>query len=71
MLVTSHRPLRLPVLWRTTVDLPRAWSIVEYLQRDCEPLIRPDDVAAALPRHDGDIREVLFSFYDLYNQRQR
>ena len=71
LVVTSHRPMGLPDLFHTSVDVPLAWRVVEQLQRDCPPLVTFDDVVLRLPRHRGNLREALFELYDLYEQRRR
>ena len=77
LLITSHRPMGLPTLHRTspTVELVRA--VVEKLLADerCEDasLARPNttEIQTAFARHGGDVRETLFELYDLYEQRRR
>ena len=71
LLVTTHRPIGLPDLFHTAIDVPLAWRVVEQLQRDCPPLVTFSDVAQRLPRHGGNLREALFELYDLYELRRR
>jgi hypothetical protein len=63
LLVTSHRPTGLPVLWRceTTPDLLRA--IIARLP-DHGSLVDDTDIAEAFDRHGGNLRESLFDLYD-------
>jgi len=43
--------------------------VVDYLQRDTDALIRPGDVAAALSRSQGDLREALMRLFDVHERR--
>ncbi len=71
LLVTSHRGCGLPPLFQTQATLPQAQAIVEQLQAGFAARIAPDDVRAALQRHGGNLREMLFDLYDLYESRRR
>lgn len=71
LLVTSHRrTFALPVLYRTQGDLAIAWKIVEYLAADyaMNP-ISYQDVSQSFQDHRGNMRELFFSLYDLYETR--
>lgn len=70
LLASAHRPVGLPELYRTQVDLDLAQRLVEHLQAGHEPLVGPDDVAAAHARHGENLRELLFALYDLYESRR-
>ena len=70
LLVTCHRPMGLPDLFRTHVSLDCAQSIVQGLVTPDCMWITPADVSQALARHQGNARETLFALYDLYEQRQ-
>jgi hypothetical protein len=63
LLVTSHRPTGLPVLWRceTTPALLRA--IIARLP-DHGSLVDDTDIAESFDRHGGNLRESLFDLYD-------
>ncbi len=71
LLVTAHRSVGLPLLLRLRPDLQLAEQIVQWLLRDGPSLIRPDEIAAAYQAHQGDLREMLFRLYDLWEQRAR
>ena len=71
LLVTSHGPVGLPVLFRTGVDLALAQHIVAELQKGFDVHIDANDVARLFPRYGGNLRELLFGLYDLYEGRQR
>jgi len=70
LLVSAHRPVGLPELYRTRADLDLAQRLVEHLQAGHEPLIADTDVAAAHARHGENLRELLFALYDLYESRR-
>ena len=69
LVVTTHRPLRLPLLYRTRPTADVAVHIAAKLQRD-RPLIAEAEVRQAFAVHGGDLREMLFALYDIYAQRQ-
>jgi hypothetical protein len=69
-LVTTHVPFGFPLLYRTEVSLSLARRIVDgLLPADCT-LISQRDIARCFAQHAGDLREVLFSLYDLYERRR-
>jgi hypothetical protein len=69
LLVTSHEPVGLPELCRTAPTLALAQQIVGQLMRDWESAWGLDELADCFSRHGGDLREMLFDLYDLYQQR--
>ncbi len=69
LLVATHRSAGLPALWTTRVTPAVASRLVRGL--DAASLIRRSDVDAALRRHNGNLREVFFELYDLYERRSR
>jgi hypothetical protein len=66
LLLTTHEPQGYPVLFTTHVDADLAWSVVSRLLPEPPPCISRASVAALLETHAGNMREVLFSLYDLY-----
>jgi len=70
LLLTAHSPVGLPDLWHTSVTPELARRIVEQLQRGQPARITAEDVAARFARHGGDLREMLFDLYDLYEERR-
>lgn len=64
LIVTSHRDLGLPLLMRTAADTDLVWDLVETLT-DHRPPCRRHAVESLLAAHQGNVREVLFSLYDL------
>lgn len=71
LIVTSHRSVGLPDLihLRPIVDL--AQRIVQWLLRGSSLTITPEETAAAYHAHHGNLREMLFALYDLWEQRFR
>ena len=71
LLITAHEPMGLPSLYSTQPTLPLARQIVAQLLGDTttNPLT-DDDIAAAFATHGANLREMLFSLYDVYQQRQ-
>ena len=70
LLVTAHRCCRLPDLWSTAVTLELAQTLTcRLLNSGDSPVIRADDVAAALQTCRGDLRETWFRLYDVYETR--
>ena len=76
LLITSHRPMGLPELHRTSPTEELARQIVDKLLADerCEDAffagLGGEEIKNAFARHGGDIREMLFELYDLYEQRR-
>ena len=70
LLVTSHRSIGLPELYHTHVTLSCAQKIVERLQLPETSIITGTDVESAFTKHGGNMRETLFSLYDLYELRR-
>jgi len=68
LVVTSHRPTRLPLVVRTASSARLLARIVAQLP-DHGGIIRPDDLADALVRQDGNVREALLDLYDRFERR--
>lgn len=70
LLVTSHRPAGLPVLWKceTTPALLRA--IVDRVP-DHGGAVNETDIDAAFQRHGGNVREAVYDLYDMIERRGR
>ncbi|MCS7305467.1 MAG: hypothetical protein NZ602_10230 [Thermoguttaceae bacterium] len=71
LVVTAHRSLGFPTLMRLRPDVQLAQKIVHWLLRDSPSLISPEQVAAAFQAQHGDLREMLFALYDLWEQLTR
>ena len=70
LLVTTHEATRLAELFRTKTDLELAKRVVGYLLRNVDGLISAADIARAFELNCGDLRETLFSLYDLVEERR-
>jgi GTPase SAR1 family protein len=69
LVVTTHRPLGLPTLFRTTTTANLAWQVVSMLVPANPTCVSPADVEEAFQRHAGNLRETLLTLFDVYQQR--
>ncbi|HOA53202.1 MAG TPA: hypothetical protein PKI05_13190 [Thermogutta sp.] len=70
LIVTAHTDIEIPLLFAPEPNEDLAWQIVQYLLARGQPLINRDDVRASFARHQGNLREMLFDLYDLYEVRR-
>jgi hypothetical protein len=72
LLVTAHDDVGLPPLWQTETSAELTQRVVARLlgESDAEWLDE-DHVERLLATHRGNLREVLFALYDLYEQHRR
>ena len=70
LLVTAHDSVGLPPLYRTVAMLDVAAQIVAQLMGDRKPPFTPEEVSQCLSRRGGNLREMLFDLYDLFEQRR-
>ncbi len=70
LLVTSHEPAGFPPLFRTATSLALAELVVQFLLRGQPPLVDSGELARRFERHRGDLRELLFDLYDVYEERR-
>ncbi len=71
LLVTTHSPCRLPLLARLQPELETVMHLVDHLLAEDASSIRREDVAASFHRQRGNVREILFDLYDLYERNRR
>lgn len=71
LLVTTHTPVSLPLLYRTPSTPQLTHAVVRQLAEAEESGITDADIRSAHDRHSGNLREVLFELYDLFQDRQR
>lgn len=72
LIVTAHRPVGLPALYRTHIDLQTACRVVDVLKGDDNrDMLTDADVRRALENDGGDMREILFDLYDVFEKRSR
>jgi hypothetical protein len=73
LLVTTHAPTGLPLLWQTSVDRASVERVVAHLlaiEPTAAALIARDDIVRALEDHPSNAREVLFALYDVVERRR-
>ncbi len=70
LLVTTHQPLGLPPLVRTKPTEQLAERIVAQLLPREDKTIKPADIRAAFRQHEGNLRETLFTLFDIYQARR-
>jgi hypothetical protein len=70
LVVTSHARTALPLLFRTATSLDLAQGIVASLLAGRPELITPEQLARRFESRHGDLRELLFDLYDLYEERR-
>ena len=71
LLVTTHVNVGFPTIYSTAPSLEVTQQLVGQLQAAGRELITPDDVARSFECQQGNLREVFFELYDLYEQRRR
>jgi energy-coupling factor transporter ATP-binding protein EcfA2 len=69
LVVTSHQPAGMPLLFQTAPSVTLTEELVRFLLHGQPALVDSSDLAQRFDRHRGDLREVLFELYDLYEQR--
>jgi hypothetical protein len=71
LIVTSHQSVGLPELMRCEPSLELAQAIVERLQAAYPQYVTPADVQRCFAQHEGNLREMLFALYDVYDRAAR
>jgi len=70
VLVTSHRDCGLPVLYRTSGNLKTVQRLIEECLPPHRGTISALDIEQAFCRHGGNVRELLFELYDVFEARR-
>jgi hypothetical protein len=70
LVVTAHASAGLPDLYRTTAGLALAREIVGELLGGEAPIVTSGELGRSFASHQGNLREVLFDLYDLYESRR-
>jgi len=70
LLVTTHRTLGFANLTSLQPDIRTALRVVAHLQRHHPKIIHAEDVRRHYQDHSQNLRELLFSLYDLFEQRR-
>jgi len=71
LLITSHAPMGLPEIFCTYSSLEMAINVVEQLLQNERIKISTEIIDDLFSRHGGNIRELLFDLYDLYQQKMK
>jgi hypothetical protein len=72
LLVTAHVPTGLPHVWRTETSLELAQTLVaRLLPTEYASWITAEDVSRAFAAHRGNLREMLLSLYDVFEDRSK
>lgn len=70
LLVTAHRPVGLATLFETRPSIELAQRIVGKLAAGQRGCIHEDDVRNAYAANHGNLRETLFTLYDVFESRR-
>lgn len=70
LLVSTHHPAGFPTLCTLRPSLPLAQKIAAQLQYGHPELVTPNDVAVCYAAAHGNLREMLFALYDIYERRR-
>jgi energy-coupling factor transporter ATP-binding protein EcfA2 len=71
LLVTTHRSVGLPEIYRTRIDADLAHRVVAKLLTGRSEVITAEQVDECLQRHGQDLRETLFELYDTYERHRQ
>jgi hypothetical protein len=72
LLVTGHFDLGLPPLWHTETSAELTRLVIARLLGESDPAwLCAGQVERLFAAHRGNVREILFALYDLYEQRLR
>ena len=69
LVATAHTSLGLPHLYRSDVDTATFQQVVRQLLADEDWSVSDDQLGQVYDRFDGDMREMLFCLYDLYESQ--
>ena len=72
LLATTHRRVWLPLIYETRVSLNLAQQVVQRLAESTteKPIILPAEVSNAFAEAKGDLREMLFCLYDVFERKR-
>jgi hypothetical protein len=71
LLVTSHKPTRIPALIHLAPDRQLIEQLVDDLCAEVSTTITRADIAASHACHGSNVREILFDLYDRHEERRR
>jgi len=70
LLITTHEPTGLPTLYRTESRLESIQQLVREMQTNGHRRVSDSDVAYSFERQGGNVREVFFELYDVFERRR-
>jgi hypothetical protein len=70
LLLTAHEPAGLPVLYKTASNVAQVQTLVRDMQTNGSKRILDADVAHSFERQQGNVREVFFELFDIYERRR-
>ena len=71
LVITTHQPVRLPLLHQTHVTPELAQQIATELAGELAHEVQAEVVAELLTKHEGNMRDTLFALYDLFESCRR
>lgn len=71
LLVTAHGPVGLPDLFRTSTNVELVRQLVDHLAAVQSSFVSTTELEERFAAQRGNVRELLFDLYDLYEQRRR
>lgn len=71
LLITTHRSAGLPTVYRTSVDPQIVAAIVARLTAESDWRIAPQTINCLLGESHGNVRELLFHLYDVYESQRK
>jgi hypothetical protein len=71
LLVTSHKPTRIPTLIHLAPDRQLIEQLVDDLCAEVSTTITRADIDASHACHGSNVREILFDLYDRHEERRR
>jgi energy-coupling factor transporter ATP-binding protein EcfA2 len=69
ILVTAHQSVGMPLVFHAQPNQTLAEQIVAQLLGDRKSFLSREAIHECFARHHGDLREMLFNLYDLYEKR--
>jgi hypothetical protein len=69
LLATAHTDVGLPTILETSSNVDLARQVARRLLNGTSGKITDDDIAAAFEASGGNVREMLFALYDVYQRR--
>ncbi len=69
LLVTCHRPTRLPVVYRTEISTETTRQLVAQLVADTPYLVSPEEIDRCFWQCKGNVRETFFALYDVVQSK--